>query len=273
MRRAQEWTAALSRWCEAQPRTGALPRPVPGAPCRAHAAARGVVGRRDRGPARLRPARPAHRPAASWVRRTTCGPSSTGCGVSSPKRRRRTGRPIDGDGSQNPAWRSCGSRRVASTKPSPPCAASWTRPRTPVDAVEAARPPTSRSCSPVVTSPPHAQPSTSCRASRPRGTRRCCAHCPCTRPARSSLAEGDARAALAALRRAVAGWCELEAPYEAARARVLIGLACRSLGRRRGAQMELDAARSVFRELVAAPDLGRGRGSCRRTRRTGPRAG
>jgi DNA-binding NarL/FixJ family response regulator len=69
------------------------------------------------------------------------------------------------------------------------------------------------------------------------------------------LAEGDTRAALTMLRRAVADWCELEAPYEAARARVLIGLACRSLGDAGGARMELDAARSVFRELAAEPDL------------------
>ena len=69
------------------------------------------------------------------------------------------------------------------------------------------------------------------------------------------LAEGDTRAALTALRRAVADWCELEAPYEAARARVLMGLACRSSGDEAGAQMELEAARSVFRELAAGPDL------------------
>jgi DNA-binding NarL/FixJ family response regulator len=69
------------------------------------------------------------------------------------------------------------------------------------------------------------------------------------------LAEGDTRAALTALRRAVADWHELEAPYEAARAQVLIGLACRSSGDEGSAQMELDAARSTFRHLDAEPDL------------------
>ncbi|WP_222262978.1 helix-turn-helix transcriptional regulator [Modestobacter marinus] len=69
------------------------------------------------------------------------------------------------------------------------------------------------------------------------------------------LAEGDTRAALSSLRRAVAAWCELGAPYDAARARVLIGLACRSLGDADGARLELDAARSVFQELAAEPDL------------------
>jgi DNA-binding CsgD family transcriptional regulator len=71
------------------------------------------------------------------------------------------------------------------------------------------------------------------------------------------LVEGDARAALVVLRPALAAWRELDAPYEAARARVLIGLACRELGDRDAAGMELDAARSAFRHLGAAPDLAR----------------
>jgi DNA-binding CsgD family transcriptional regulator len=69
------------------------------------------------------------------------------------------------------------------------------------------------------------------------------------------LAEGDARAALALLRRAWTAWHDLEAPYEAARVRVLAGLACRQLGDGDTAEMELDAARQVFQELGAAPDL------------------
>lgn len=69
------------------------------------------------------------------------------------------------------------------------------------------------------------------------------------------LAEGSARAALAALHRASAAWDEVEAPYEAARTRVLIALACRQLGDGDSADMELEAARQVFRQLGAAPDL------------------
>ena len=71
------------------------------------------------------------------------------------------------------------------------------------------------------------------------------------------LLEGDARAALGALRQAWTVWQELEVPYEAARVRVLIGLACRKLGDRDGAEMELDAARRVFQELGARADLAR----------------
>lgn len=69
--------------------------------------------------------------------------------------------------------------------------------------------------------------------------------------------EGDARAALGALRQAWAAWQRMDAPYEAARVRTLIGIACRLLGDTDGAEMELDAARWVFRELGAAPDLAR----------------
>jgi DNA-binding NarL/FixJ family response regulator len=71
------------------------------------------------------------------------------------------------------------------------------------------------------------------------------------------LAEGDARNALGALRGAWQTWRELEVPYEAARVRVLIGLGCRALGDEEGAALELDAARRVFAQLGAAPDLTR----------------
>lgn len=71
------------------------------------------------------------------------------------------------------------------------------------------------------------------------------------------LAAGDGRAALTALRGAWAAWQALEAPYEAARVRVLVALACRALGDDDTAEMELDAARWVFRQLGAAPDVTR----------------
>jgi DNA-binding NarL/FixJ family response regulator len=69
------------------------------------------------------------------------------------------------------------------------------------------------------------------------------------------LAEGDPPAAVEALRSACGEWEELEAPYETARARVLVGLAYRALGDEDGANMELDAARRVLRDLGATPDL------------------
>lgn len=69
------------------------------------------------------------------------------------------------------------------------------------------------------------------------------------------LAGGDAKAALAKLREAWLLWRELDAPYEGAQARSLIGLACRLLGDEDTAQMELDAARWVFSQLGAVVDL------------------
>ncbi len=71
------------------------------------------------------------------------------------------------------------------------------------------------------------------------------------------VASGDARAALAPLRGAFEGWRQLDAPYEAARVRVLIGLACRSLGDDDAAALELGAARAEFERLGAAPELAR----------------
>jgi ATP/maltotriose-dependent transcriptional regulator MalT len=72
-----------------------------------------------------------------------------------------------------------------------------------------------------------------------------------------ALAEGDAERALGALRSAQRTWQELEAPYETARTRALIGIACRSLGDEDAAALELGAAREVFEQLGATPDVAR----------------
>ena len=69
------------------------------------------------------------------------------------------------------------------------------------------------------------------------------------------LKEGDAGRALSRARRAWRIWQELDAPYEAARCRVLAALACRALGDEDSALMEFAAAREVFTELGAAPAL------------------
>ena len=73
----------------------------------------------------------------------------------------------------------------------------------------------------------------------------------------AALAEGDARRALIDLRDAWRRWGELGAPYEAARARVHVGLACRALGDEDAAGLELEAARATLERLGAVPDLAR----------------
>lgn len=71
------------------------------------------------------------------------------------------------------------------------------------------------------------------------------------------LREGDPRAALGALRRAWTFWQQLDVPYESARTRVSIGVACQTLGDQRSADLELDAARQIFQQLGAVTELAR----------------
>lgn len=69
------------------------------------------------------------------------------------------------------------------------------------------------------------------------------------------IAEGDPSSALAALRRAHEAWCAIDAPYQAARTRVAIAAACAALGDGDSAAGERSAAAAVFEELGAAVDL------------------
>ena len=71
------------------------------------------------------------------------------------------------------------------------------------------------------------------------------------------LAERDSFAALVPLRHSLQQWRELNAPFEAARARLLLGQACREQGDHASAELEFDAARAVFQQLGAKPDLER----------------
>ena len=71
------------------------------------------------------------------------------------------------------------------------------------------------------------------------------------------LDQGNAQSALADLRRAEEVWRALEVPYEAARVSELVGLACRAFGDEDTATLELEAARSAYAGLGATPDLDR----------------
>lgn len=71
------------------------------------------------------------------------------------------------------------------------------------------------------------------------------------------LADGDDRGASATLHMAWRHWQELDAPFEGARVRVQIARVCRRLGDHDTARRELDAAGRVFRQLGAGPDVAR----------------
>jgi DNA-binding CsgD family transcriptional regulator/tetratricopeptide (TPR) repeat protein len=71
------------------------------------------------------------------------------------------------------------------------------------------------------------------------------------------LHRGDASGALDHAHQAASAWAGLETPYENARSRLLLALACRDLGDGDTAQLEADAARQAFEQLGAVPDVAR----------------
>jgi DNA-binding CsgD family transcriptional regulator len=77
------------------------------------------------------------------------------------------------------------------------------------------------------------------------------------------VAEGHPEPALSALRQALTGWHELDAPYEVARTRTLIAAACRAVGDDDGAEMELAGAIPVFDRLNAVHEAASARAAQR----------
>jgi DNA-binding NarL/FixJ family response regulator len=71
------------------------------------------------------------------------------------------------------------------------------------------------------------------------------------------LATDAAQQAITALREALSLWQSVGAPYDAALTRVDLAQACRSVGDEDSAALEMDAARWAFEQLGAAPDLAR----------------
>jgi class 3 adenylate cyclase len=72
-----------------------------------------------------------------------------------------------------------------------------------------------------------------------------------------SLAEGDAVGARDSLRAGWRLWQEVDAPYEVARARMLLAAAHRAEGDAEAAKLELRSARSAFERLGASLDMRR----------------
>lgn len=69
-----------------------------------------------------------------------------------------------------------------------------------------------------------------------------------------ALTDGENEQALTSARRAAETWAGLEAPYEVARSRVLVGQALRGLGDEESATADLEAARTTFAELGVKPE-------------------
>jgi DNA-binding NarL/FixJ family response regulator len=70
-----------------------------------------------------------------------------------------------------------------------------------------------------------------------------------------ALATLDFQGAVRALRTALDAWLRMEAPYLAARTRVLMARACHGLDDDDGCAVALSAARAIFEKLGAAPEL------------------
>jgi ATP/maltotriose-dependent transcriptional regulator MalT len=86
------------------------------------------------------------------------------------------------------------------------------------------------------------------------------------------LAEGNTAGALDELRLACATWAELGAPYEHARARVVVGQCRRQLGDTDTGRLDLTAARQAFHRLGATPDVARVDALLRRTAAADPKS-
>ncbi|HEY6318382.1 MAG TPA: adenylate/guanylate cyclase domain-containing protein, partial [Acidimicrobiia bacterium] len=82
------------------------------------------------------------------------------------------------------------------------------------------------------------------------------------------LAKGDAEAAIPSLREACRLWCEVDAPFEAARARLIIAGALRVGGHESNATGELEAALSAFERLGAVREAERVRSMLQAARRS-----
>jgi class 3 adenylate cyclase len=70
-----------------------------------------------------------------------------------------------------------------------------------------------------------------------------------------ALHRGDTEGAVAALQEGVRIWCEVDAPYEAAQARVLLARALAAEGDDAGARLEIRAAARTVEEIGAVVDL------------------
>ena len=250
VRRALEWTAALTKWCQQQPDMVAFTGRclvhraeilrLQGAWAEALEEAQRASRRCVRGTTGGLPAKP-----------SICRGISIGCREISPRRRTPTGRRASSGGSRNRASRSCDWHRAIRRRGRRDPPGSWRD-----DGAPEARGPAAALVEIMLAVDDVEEARSACleleeiAAAYEGGMLDAVvAH---TRGA-VDQAEGNTEAALMMLRRAFQAWQEFEAPYEAARARTLVAQACRALGDNDAAAMELDAARDAFTKLGAGP--------------------
>ena len=234
---------------------GALPRTVSAAAVRG-APAPWRLGRRAGGsPARARPPPGPSRPDRASATPTSSSPSCTGCAASWRKRRRPTGWPASTGSGFSPAWRCCGWRRAIPPRPWSPCVGRWTSrpssafgrrcsPRCVEAAIAADDVPTARTAAAeLATIAADLGAALSPRALGPGHRRGAPGRGRCSRGARGAAPVGDDLAG--------AGRARTRRPAPGPSSGGPVG----ELGDASEAEMNLDAATSVFYRLGATTDL------------------
>ena len=258
--RARQWTEAANRWCDVERTPG-----FPGA-CRVHRseilwlggqwdeAEREAVERMLR--ARGRTTCSQRRPG------TTRSARSAGDAATSPLPRRRTGRPMSWDGILSLARLCCGSPRARPRKRWRRSPARWaTMQSDPLS--RARRLPAQVEVSLAVGDVDVAKAAASELEELTERFRVGGERTPLLDGAlqlslaRIATAEEDWDEAEAAARGALAIWSRVGAPYEAAVARVVLGMAYEHKGDRSGARTEYEAAKATFERLGAVLDAQR----------------